>query len=109
LKPGWHAYANPTGIEGLPPTRLSLDPDQPAALLELTYPKGVSKVLAANGAEAVALYEGEVPLRAKVRIDPAAKPGALTLKFTVAYQACDDRACLAPARLSVDVPIRVSP
>jgi hypothetical protein len=102
VKPGWHVYANPTGVEGVPPTRVTLDPGQGMTIRDVAYPAGVAKVLGATGAEKVALYEGKVALRVRLRREPGAKPPAGPFRFTVSYQACNDRACLAPARLKVE-------
>jgi uncharacterized protein YyaL (SSP411 family) len=103
IQEGWHTYANPTGTENLKPTVLTLAPDQPAALVQVTYPPGQAKVLASTGAEKVALYEGKVALTARVRLDPAAPAVPASLTFQVKYQACNDRACLAPATLKATV------
>src|SRR5262249_48405941 len=104
VKPGWHAYANPTGVDGIPPTRVTLDPGQGASLVRADYPPGAAKLLASSGAEKVALYEGKTPIPLRVRLDPGQDaPSSLT--FTVSYQACNDRACLAPARLKVVAPL----
>jgi uncharacterized protein YyaL (SSP411 family) len=103
IQEGWHTYANPTGTENLKPTVLTLAPDQSVALVQVTYPPGQARVLAANGDEKVALYEGKVALTARVRLDPAAKTVPVSLTFQVKYQACNDRACLAPATLTATV------
>jgi uncharacterized protein len=103
IKDGWHTYANPTGTENLKPTVLTLAPEQPATLVKVAYPAGKSKVLASSGDEEVALYEGQATLTARVRLDPDAKTTPAALTFQLHYQACNDRACLAPAILSVTV------
>ena len=103
VKEGWHLYANPVGDENLIPTTLSLAPDQPATLVKVTYPPGEEKALASSGPEKVALYEGSVELTARVRLDPDAKAIPDALRLVVRHQACNDRACLAPARLTVPV------
>ena len=102
IKDGWHIQANPARTENALPTVLALAPDQPAKLVKVAYPSGELKALAATGAEKVALYEGETKITASVRLDAGAKPPA-TLTFRLKYLACDDRACLAPATLSVPV------
>jgi uncharacterized protein len=104
IKPGWHVYANPTGVEAIPPTRVTLEPGSGWAIDHVDYPPGVAKVLASSGQEKVALYEGKVSLI--VHLEPAA--GASTwvdtpLKFALQFQACNDRHCLAPAKQGVSV------
>jgi DsbC/DsbD-like thiol-disulfide interchange protein len=103
IKGGWHLDANPVGVANLKPTTVVLAPDQPASLVRVDYPPGRLKVLASSGAERVSLYEGEVAIAARVRLDPGIKAVPETLTFRVQYQACNDRACLAPATLTVPV------
>jgi DsbC/DsbD-like thiol-disulfide interchange protein len=107
VREGWHVYANPPGVEGLPPTRLTIDPGQGFLIDRVDYPKGVAKVLAASGTEKVALYEGMVKLTAHVKPERDAKGTAPdVLRFTVSFQACNDRACLAPAKAAVVARLR---
>ena len=99
IQKGWHLYANPAGNEVVKPTVLALAPNSLAQLVEVRYPPGESKTLASSGAEEVSLYEGEVILTARVRLDKDTP--ADTLTFQLRYQACNDRACLAPTTLKV--------
>jgi uncharacterized protein YyaL (SSP411 family) len=103
IKEGWHVYANPVGDENLIPTTLSLAADQPATLVKVTYPPGEEKALESSGPEKVALYEGSVELTARVRLAPDTKATPDELRLVVRHQACNDRVCLAPARLNVPV------
>jgi len=108
IKDGWHLYANPVGEENLIPTTLSLAPDQPATLVDVTYPPGEEKVLASGGPEKVALYEGTVELTARVRLDPGARTIPDALRLVVRHQACNDRACLPPASLTVPLAFTIA-
>ncbi len=101
---GWHLYANPPGSDRLKPTVVELSPNPTATLVSVDYPEGEAKRLGGEVAP-VTVYEGRVVLRARLKADPEARPGEVPLTFRVRYQACDDRACLAPATL--DVPLRI--
>jgi hypothetical protein len=107
IKPSWHIYAGGTAAGTVKPTAVTLAPGTGATLVRADYPKGELKKLAGAG-EAVAVYEGKVTLEVQLRIDPEASPGPLDLEFRLRYQACDDRACLAPATLAVPLRLRVS-
>jgi uncharacterized protein YyaL (SSP411 family) len=109
IKPGWHLYANPTGLAELEPTAIELDrlSEKTVSLLEAGYPAGEKKVLASVGTEKVALYEREVELRAHCKLAADAKPGSVTIKFVLKYQACNDRLCLAPDQLEVPLGMSV--
>ena len=74
---------------------------QPATLAAVRYPGGTPAPAVPGSDEKAMVYEHEVKLAARLRLDAQALPGPLTLKLTVAYQACNDRACLAPASLTV--------
>ncbi|WP_406699732.1 DUF255 domain-containing protein [Singulisphaera sp. Ch08] len=104
VKEGWHLNANPAGSENLIPTTVTLARNQPAKLEKVEYPVGEAKVLEPGGAP-VPLYEGTVTLKVRVRLEAEAKQTPDALKFEIRYQACNDNACLAPASLSVRVPL----
>jgi uncharacterized protein YyaL (SSP411 family) len=106
---GWHIYANPTGVPEMKPTVLGLDPqsEASAALVKVTYPAGLAKVLGSLGTEKVGLYEGKVELKARLRIAADAQPGSVELNFKLSYQACDERQCQAPAKLEIPLAVTV--
>jgi uncharacterized protein YyaL (SSP411 family) len=108
VKDGWHLYANPTGTATLKPTTLSIATGQPAALAAVHYPAGTPAPALPGSDEKALVYEHEVRLTARLRLDDRAKPGPLTLRLTVGYQACNDRACLAPASLAVPLTMNIS-
>ena len=87
------------------PTVVSLAPGSGATLVEVRYPPGESKVLAANGPGKVTVYEKMASATARVRLAPDSRPGSATITLRVRSQACDDKACLAPSTL--DVPVKV--
>ena len=103
----YHLYANPAGSEEVIPTVIDLAPTPLATLATVMYPPGVTKVLESSGPRPVVLYEGKVTVTARVKLAADAKPGPATIRVRVHYQACDDRACLAPATLDVPVTIEV--
>jgi uncharacterized protein YyaL (SSP411 family) len=104
----YHLNANPAGAANLVPTSLSIAPDAPAELIEVDYPPGVRKPLAGQS-EPIPLYEGTATLNARLKLPDDAPEGRITLRFLLRYQACDDRSCLAPATIPLDVPLAVSP
>ena len=103
---GWHIYANPTGIDEIPPTKLTLEAEAGSATMldSVTYPEGVAKILASTSKAKVSLHEGTITLLAKVKLDPKLKPGPHALVFNLYCQACNDKSCMSPAKLSVKVP-----
>ncbi len=103
IQKGWHIYANPTGVAAIPPSRLTLEPGQGMKLLSVDFPPGVPTLLDSSGKEKVSVYADTVVFKVRVGPDPAAKkPPAAPLKFRLRCQACDERACLAPADMIVE-------
>ena len=109
IKPGWHIYANPTGVAELNPTRLEVDATSRGlvTMRKPVYPSGVQKVLASSGKEKVALYEDDVEIKAACVVAADAKPGSVVLKFRLTYQACNDRLCQAPVTLAIPLEVTV--
>jgi len=111
IEDGWHIYANPVGLSEMKATTLGLDAqtERAARLVNVTYPAGEAKVLGSLGTEKVALYQGKVEFSARLKLADGARPGPLTLKFKVNYQACNDRLCKAPDKLEVPLQLTVGP
>jgi hypothetical protein len=109
INPGWHIYANPTGVAELNPTRLEVHPQSRNVVMMRTvvYPRGVQKILASSGKEKVALYEGEVEIVARCVLSADAEAGQASVKYLLSYQACNDQLCQAPARLEIPLGITV--
>ncbi len=92
---GWHIQASSPSLPELIPTRVELA-GGPVSLVAVDYPEGVLRSLGFAG-RPLAVYEGTVPI--VVSLSAPAHGGApMTARGEVAYQACDDRACLPPAR-----------
>jgi uncharacterized protein YyaL (SSP411 family) len=109
IKGNYHIYANPAGSDDVIPTVVSLPPGSGATLVEVRYPPGESKVLEASGTAKVKVYENQGSATVKIRLSPEIKPGPATFTLKIRYQACDDRACLAPATLDLPVSVEVKP
>jgi DsbC/DsbD-like thiol-disulfide interchange protein len=107
IKSGWHLYANPTGLEILNPTTLTLEPDQRADRLEVSYPKGQAKVLGSLGKEKVSLYEDKIEIPIRLTLSRSIMTGSSRVNLKLDYQPCDDNVCLAPATLVIPLEINI--
>ncbi len=109
IQDGWHVYANPTGVAEMKPTTLGLDSKvQPTvSLVKVFYPAGDAKVLSSLGNEKIALYEGKVEFKARVKISEQARAGTVAVPLNLFYQACNDRVCQVPAQLEILLKITV--
>ena len=107
ISDGWHVNAHPAAAEWLIPTTLTLNADLPVDVLEVHYPEAVDLYFAATG-ETLKVYQGEVTLRAELRLLLEAEGGQEgDLRLLVEYQACDEARCLQPAELFQSARLRV--
>ncbi len=105
IQPGWHINAHQPLSDDLIPTSLEASVDQPAwRLLNVSYPRPITKELGFQS-EALALYEGQVQLSAPLQATAVAAAEPL-LRIKLRLQACDDKICLPPETLVLQVPVR---
>ncbi len=122
MAPGYHVYANPSGMESFQATSVDIDKDSPVKVAKVSYPKGSPLPLPAANLDAAdaqikgkageppaqaMIYEGKAAIRVTLSVPADAKPGALTIPLTLEYQACNDRACLPPATLAVPLKVEI--
>jgi len=98
---GWHAYANPPGLEDLEPvqTTVTLKPTVKPEEVKVDYPKG--KVINDPALGKYNVYEGTVTIKATVR---RAAGDTSPLEVTVKFQTCNDKQCLLPATKTIKLP-----
>ena len=106
---GFHLYANPSGVEDLPPTTVELEAGTEFDVVSTRYPAGEGKTLPSLGTAKVSLYEKSTTIVVRLKSKEGASPGDSTVRLKVRYQACNDKACLAPASLTVSTPLTIKP
>ena len=79
IKDGWHVYANPTGVEKLKPTTVSVPDGQPASLVEVEYPKGRRPCLVARRRRQGVGLRGQGQATAPSGSTPGRRPGSFDL------------------------------
>lgn len=94
IEKGWHLYANPAGNEDLDSVKTTVTVVGEKA--EVVYPKGKQVIDPVVGNYVT--YEGKQTIQVHV---PADKKGPL--KLHVSFQACDEKTCLQPAKLTVEL------
>ena len=104
MQPGWHINANHPLSDYLIPTVLQATEQNTGwDLSAVSYPTPVKKTLGFQSEE-LALYEGNISLKAALNSKITAQQGA-TLRLTLRLQACDDEICLPPELLELQIPI----
>jgi len=107
IEEGWHVNANQPTLDYLIGTTLSMDQAPGFSVIDTQYPE--AEMLTFGFAEdALAVYEGQVPVFLNIQTTDTLKPGSYTLKGRARVQACNDEVCLAPSTVDVSIPIEVS-
>ncbi len=107
VQKGWHIYANPPGAENVKPTELVLAKGSAGRLENVEYPSGES-IIPPGTMETVSVYEDKVEMKARILLPRDTQPGTAELTLNLRYQACNDRACLAPKTLKVPLRVKVT-
>lgn len=108
LKTPWHVNAHDVKSKMQIPTVMKWESSAGIELGAVTYPAG--KDLKVGWSDApLKLYEGRVVMTTRGRVLGDVKPGPLTIKGSVRYQACDEHRCLAPVNVPVEVTTEVVP
>jgi thiol:disulfide interchange protein DsbD len=108
IQSGWHIYGLKPVADGPIPTRIWIEPGQPAELagaVQGTEPQTMQDP--AFDME-VQLYEGEISFSLPLRLAQSASPGAQKVAVNASYQSCDNKICLPPKTVKVEVPVTVA-
>lgn len=106
VKHGYHVQANPVRNPSLIPIVLDVKPDRTVVPGSPIYPS--AKTMRLNGSEEdLVVYDGTFVIRLPLKIAPDAQRGRVPLSGTLRYQACDDRHCLFPVTLPVNLVVEV--
>ncbi len=103
---GWHIYGNPSSPPFLLPTTLKVSSELPLDRLKVNYPKGIPMTIEGS-TEPVSGYGDTTRIRATARLGDLAGLGKGTIRLVVQFQACDNRRCLAPQRIVIDLPVEI--
>ena len=106
IENGYHVNANPPTFSYLIPTELQLPQSPGLAVSSLVYPNPLTKTFP-FAEKPLAVYEGVIDIKAKVKVDKTMKPGQHDLPAKVQVQACDNQVCYAPGTLDVTIPLIV--
>jgi hypothetical protein len=104
---GYHMNSHHPSDAYLIPTTLT--PQLPAGfeVLDTIYPAGRQQKFAFSPDKPLDVYSGTITLKLKLRAGTGVPLGATTIPMILRYQACNDSACLPPAKLPVEAKITV--
>jgi thiol:disulfide interchange protein DsbD len=104
IRQGYHVNAHQPTLDYLIPTTLEVEAPEGISVEQVRYPKPRVQKFGFSE-EPLAVYEGRAVLRFDLMVDRAAKLEARKLRGKVRLQACDHKACYAPASLEVEIPV----
>ncbi|HWP42155.1 MAG TPA: protein-disulfide reductase DsbD domain-containing protein [Blastocatellia bacterium] len=106
IEDGYHINSNRPAEDFLIPTSLKLERLSGISTGRVTYPK--AKVQKFEVSEKpMSVYDGKAVIKFTARALRSIAPGSHTLKAKLTVQACDDKQCLRPQTLPIDIPIEV--
>jgi hypothetical protein len=106
IKPGYHVQANPVLNPALKPLLLTVQAPPSIRAGAPVYPQ--AKRLRLTGSdEDLVIYDGTFVLELPVSVSKDSRPGDTVFEGALRYQACDDRRCLMPRTLPVQLKLRV--
>ena len=104
---GYHVNANPPTFSYLKATELELPQSDGLSVEFITYPDPLKKKFVFSDGKELAVYEGDIVVKAHVKADKSAQTGKRNLSAKLRVQACDDRVCYAPGVLDVTLPVNI--
>jgi thioredoxin:protein disulfide reductase len=107
IQTGYHVNANPPTFPYLKPTELELPKTDGLTVEFIRYPDPLKKKFSFADNQELAVYEGDVIVKALVKADKSAQSGKRNLSAKLRVQACDDKVCYAPGVLDVTVPVNI--
>jgi thiol:disulfide interchange protein DsbD len=106
ISPGFHINAHVPSEDYLIPTKVTADLPSGVRLVEATYPRGVMRSFRFSKTP-LRVYEGSFTVRMKLHTNDSAPTGTQKIALTVAYQACNQEACLPPTKLPVTAELEI--
>jgi len=103
-----HVNANPPTYDYLIPVTLSIEGPEGINVVRAFYPEA-EHVEFPYADEPLAVYEGTVVIGMELEVAADAPLGDHNLELSVRYQACNDRACFAPANARLALRVSVAP
>ena len=105
LKSGYHVNSNAPNEDYLIPLKLTWSPG-PIQADQVVYPKAQAVHLAFSQ-KPVSIFTGSFALESTFKV-PATMPLGLTkVNGKLRYQACNDRECLPPKTIDIQIPVDV--
>jgi thiol:disulfide interchange protein DsbD len=104
---GYHINAHRPSLPDLIPTTVKFEPVAGIRFDQEKYPAPKHRKFEFAPDTELAVHEGAVFITAEAQADKTIQQGTPTIRALVTVQSCNDSLCLAPADLTVEIPIKV--
>src|ERR1700681_4425379 len=107
ISPGFHINAHEPSEDYLIPTKVLADLPPGISLVETTYPRGLMRAFRFSKTP-LRVYDGSFTVKMKLRAEAAAPLGPKKIGLTIAYQACNQDACLPPTKVPATAELEIA-
>lgn len=105
LRQGFHVNSNTPADEYLIPLRLTWT-NSPLQVEQVTYPKPQLETYDFSP-KPVSVFSGTFDILTRFKVPPNIAPGLAMVTGKLRYQACNNKECLAPKTVDVQLPVNV--
>ena len=107
VQAGWHLYSLKPMSEGPIPTRIWIAEGQPFSLAAAVQAPEPTTMQDPTLNMEVEFYEGETPFSLPVKVAAGTAAGSRSLTVSASYQTCNDKLCLPPKTVRIQLPVAV--
>ncbi|MCU1235640.1 MAG: hypothetical protein JWP63_3607 [Candidatus Solibacter sp.] len=107
VQEGWHLYSLKPMAEGPIATRIWIAAGQPFSLAGGIHAPDPQVMQDPTLGMEVELYEGEAVFTLPVKVNAGTAPGSQNLIVSASYQSCNDKLCLPPKTVQVEMSVIV--
>ena len=104
----YHVNSNKPDEDFLIPTVLTVTPPEGFTVSKIVYPEALM-ITPGFSDVPMSVFEREFVIGVVLEVGPDVAPGTYSITSKLAYQACNDKFCLAPATKSADSTLKVVP
>jgi DsbC/DsbD-like thiol-disulfide interchange protein len=108
VQDGWHLYSMKHVEDGPVATRIWVADGQPFQLADSIKSSPPETLQDPSFNMEVELYEGEASFLLPLKVAAGAPAGAQTLIVNASYQSCNNKICLPPKTVKVELPVTVA-
>ena len=108
INPGWHINANEVTDEFLFASACTFEENDRFTVKEYVYPEARRGKYEYSENELL-VYEGETAIGVLIEAAKSLAPGSYKIKGTFDYQACNQKSCLPPKTIDIEITVAVVP